>query len=88
MFKIQMIINIASVITALGIIFNLVIKLLKWYLKKEKNDIDIKLIKKEQIMLTKGMLVCLKSLKNKKEKEIINKTIIEIEDYLNNQSHN
>ncbi len=88
MFEIQMIINIASIITSLGIILNLFAKLHKWYLKKEKNEADIKLIKQEQIMLTKGILVCLKSLKNKEETKIIDKTITDIEDYLNKQSHN
>lgn len=36
MIDIQIIINIASIITALGIIFDLIFSVYGWYLKKEK----------------------------------------------------
>lgn len=83
----QIIINVASIITALGIIFNLIFSVYSWYLKKEKNDSDIKLIKEEQIILIKGVLVCLKGLKEQEGKESIADAIANIEDYINKQAH-
>ena len=59
----QIIITIASVITALGVIFGAVFAFHNWLLKREKNDKDIKSIKEEQSILTKGVLACLKGLK-------------------------
>lgn len=87
MIDIQIIINVASIITALGIIFNLFFTVYRWYLKKEKNDNDIKLIKEEQIILIKGVLVCLKGLKEQEDKESIEDAIANIEDYINKQAH-
>lgn len=87
MIDIQIIINIASIITALGIIFNLIFSIYKWYLKKEKNDIDIKLIKEEQVILIKGVLVSLKGLKEQEDKESIADAIANIEDYINKRAH-
>ena len=52
----QTIITIASVLTALGVIFGMVFAVYKWYLKQEKQDKDIKAIKEEQTLLTYGVL--------------------------------
>lgn len=87
MIDIQIIINIASIITALGIIFDLIFSVYGWYLKKEKNDNDIKIIKEEQIILIKSVLMCLKSLKEQEGKESIVETIANIENCINNQAH-
>ena len=57
------IISIASVITALGVILGVILSVHKWYLKQEKQDDDIKVIKEEQSILTQGVLACLKGLK-------------------------
>ena len=43
----QIIITIASVITALGVIFGVIFAVYRWYLKQEKQDKDIKAIKEE-----------------------------------------
>lgn len=44
----QTIITIASVITALGVIFGVVFTIYRWYLKNEKQEDSIKEIKTEQ----------------------------------------
>ena len=59
----EQIITIASVITALGVILGVVLGVYKFYLKNTKQDDDIKVIKEEQTILTKGVLACLKGLK-------------------------
>ena len=46
----QTIITVASIITALGVIFGAVFAFHNWLLKRDKNDEDIKAIKEEQIM--------------------------------------
>ena len=50
----QLILTIASVITALGVIIGAVFAFHNWLLKRDKNDSDIKAIKEEQSILTKG----------------------------------
>ncbi len=41
----QLILTIASVITALGVILGVILTVYKWYLKNEKQDSSIKEIK-------------------------------------------
>ena len=83
----QIIITIASVITALGVIFGAVFAFHNWLLKREKNDIDIKAIKEEQSILTKGVLACLKGLKEQGCNGPVTEAIQDIEEYVNKQAH-
>ena len=83
----QVIISIASVITAVGVIFGAVITFVKWFLKKEKNDSDIAIIKEEQRILTKGILACLKGLQEQGCNGPVNDAISSIEDHINKQAH-
>ena len=62
---VEIIITTASVITALGVIFGILFGFFKWLMKRDKNDVEIREIKEEQSILTKGVLACLKGLKNK-----------------------
>ena len=48
----QLILTIASVITALGVILGAVFAFHNWLLKREKNDTDIKAIKETKAMIT------------------------------------
>ena len=48
--------TIASVITALVIIFGAIFAAYRWYLKQNKQDEDIKALKKKTSILTKGVL--------------------------------
>lgn len=81
------IITIASVITALGVIFGVIFAVYRWYLKQEKQDKDIKAIKEEQTILTYGVLACLKGLKEQGCDGPVTSAINQIEKYINKQAH-
>lgn len=83
----QVIITIASVITALGVIFGVIFAVYRWYLKQEKQDKDIKAIKEEQTLLTYGVLACLKGLKEQGCDGPVTTAINQIEKYINKQAH-
>ncbi len=81
------IISIASVITALGVILGVILSVHKWYLKQEKQDDDIKSIKEEQSILTQGVLACLQGLKEQGCDGPVTIAIGKIENYINRQAH-
>ena len=81
------IISIASVITAHGVILGVILSVHKWYLKQEKQDDDIKVIKEEQSILTQGVLACLKGLKEQGCDGPVTLAIEKIESYINQQAH-
>lgn len=83
----QIIITIASVITALGVIFGVIFACYRWYLKNEKQDVAIKDIKEEQSILTKGVLACLKGLKEQGCNGPVTHAIEELEEHINHQAH-
>lgn len=83
----QIIITIASVITALGVIFGVIFAVYRWYLKQEKQDKDIKAIKEEQTLLTYGVLACLKGLKEQGCDGPVTTAINQIEKHINKQAH-
>lgn len=83
----QIIITVASVITALGIILGAVLSLTKKYLENEKQDESIKDIKEEQTILTKGVLACLKGLKEQGCNGPVTHAIDEIEEHINKKAH-
>lgn len=83
----QIIITIASVITALDVIFGVIFAVYRWYLKQEKQDKDIKAIKEEQTILTYGVLACLKGLKEQGCDGPVTTAINQIEKYINKQAH-
>lgn len=83
----NVIITIASVITALGVIFGVVFTVYRWYLKNEKQDNDIKSIKEEQSILTHGVFACLKGLKEQGCNGPVTEAINQIETHLNKQAH-
>lgn len=83
----QLVLLIASVITAFGVIFSAVFSFHNWILKREKNDTDIKAIKEEQSILTRGVLACLKGLKEQGCNGPVTEAIQDIEEYVNKQAH-
>lgn len=83
----QLILLVASVITALGVIIGAVFTFHNWLLKRDKNDSDIKAIKEEQSILTKGVLACLKGLKEQGCNGPVTEAINDIEDHINKQAH-
>ena len=84
---VEIILTTASLITALGVILGLFVAVHKIYLKREKNNDDIKLIKEEQSILTKGVLACLKGLKEQGCNGPVTQAIEEIEEHMNKNAH-
>lgn len=84
---VELILTTASIITALGVILGLFVAVHKIYLKREKNNDDIKLIKEEQSILTKGVLACLKGLKEQGCNGPVTIAINEIEEHVNKNAH-
>lgn len=84
---VNLIVTVASVITALGVIFGVVFAVYRWYLKQNKQDEDIKAIKEEQTLLTYGVLACLKGLKEQGCDGPVTVAINQIEKHINKQAH-
>lgn len=84
---VEIIVIIASVITALGTIIGCFTTIHKWVLRQNKQDEDIKSIKEEQKILTTGVLACLKGLKEQGCDGPVTIAITEIEDHLNEEAH-
>ena len=83
----QMILTATAIIGAFVAIINYIKKIFGWFDRQEKQDKEIKDIKKEQEILTKGILACLKGLKEQGCNGSVTTTISEIETYLNNKAH-
>lgn len=83
----EKIITIASVITALGVILGALFNAYRWYLKNEEQDKAIKEIKKEQSILTKGILACLKGLHEQGCNGPVTHAIEELEEHINKEAH-
>ena len=84
---VEIIITTDSVVTALGVIFGILFAFFKWLMKRDKNDVEIREIKEEQTILTKGVLACLKGLKEQGCDGPVTAAIVEIEDHINKQAH-
>lgn len=84
---VEVIIIIASVITALGTIIGCFTTIHKWILRQNKQDEDIKSIKEEQKVLTTGVLACLKGLKEQGCDGPVTKAISDIEAHINQNAH-
>ena len=83
----ETIITIASVITAIGVVFGVIFAIYRWYLKQEKQDKDIKIIKEEQFLLTQGVLACLKGLQEQGCDGPVTIAIKHLENHINKQAH-
>ena len=84
---VEVIIIIASVITALGTIIACFTTIHKWILRQNKQDEDIKSIKEEQKVLTTGVLACLKGLKEQGCDGPVTDAITKIEKHINQAAH-
>ena len=84
---VEIIVIIASVITALGTIIACFTTIHKWVLRQNKQDEDIKSIKEEQKVLTTGVLACLKGLKEQGCDGPVTEAIHSIEEHLNKEAH-
>lgn len=83
----ETIITVASLISAIVVIFGVIFAIYRWYLKQNKQDTDIKTIKEEQSILTVGVLACLKGLKEQGCDGPVTEAINNIEAHLNKEAH-
>ncbi len=83
----EYIMTISSIITALGVILGVVLGVYRFYIRNTKQDEDIKEIKEEQKILTKGVLACLKGLEEQGCDGPVTTAIHDIEEHLNKQAH-
>ena len=81
------IITVASVISALVVIFSAIFAVYRWYLKQNKQDVEIVKMKAEQCLLTYGILACLKGLQEQGCNGPVTEAIIKIEKHINKQAH-
>ena len=81
------IITCASVITALVVIFSAIFSVYRWYLKQSRQDEEIAKLKKEQCLLTYGVLACLKGLKEQGCNGPVSEAINKIEKHINQEAH-
>ena len=84
---VEIIVIIASAITALGTIIGCFAPIPKWVLRQNKQDEDIRSIKDEQKILTTGVLACLKGLKEQGCDGPVTEAISSIEEHLNKEAH-
>lgn len=83
----QTIINLGALITAIGVLFAILFKIHKWYLKQEKQDEDIKHMKEENRVICKGVLACLDGLEQLGCNHTVPVAKGELEEYLNKSAH-
>ena len=81
------IITIASLITALTAIFTVIFKVHKWFLKQEKQDVEIRNIKNEQRLICTGVLACLDGLEQLGCNHSVPAAKSKLEEYINDAAH-
>ena len=81
------IITVASVITALGVILGLMLKIHKWYLKQEKQDEEIKQIKEEDTLICYALSACLDGLMQLGANHTVPDAKDKLDKFLNQQAH-
>ena len=83
----QTIITVAAVLAAIVAIARYYNKGYDWVKTQTHQEAEIKSIKEEQQLLTKGILACLKGLREQGCDGAVDETINEIENHLNQKAH-
>lgn len=83
----QTLITAAAVLTAVITLVGRYNKLYDWIKKQDEQDNEIKEMKKEQEILTFGILACLKGLKEQGCNGPVTEAISKIEKHLNEKAH-
>lgn len=81
------IIQTAAVVTAVITLGGLLIAVYKWYARQNQQDVEIKKIKKEQCLMTYGILACLKGLKEQGCNGPVTEAIAKLEKHMNKAAH-
>lgn len=82
------IIALASTLTALGVIMGVAIKAFKWFTKQEKQDTDIKGLKRENALICYALLACLDGLEQLGANHTVPIAKEKLNEHLNEQAHN
>jgi len=83
----QTLLSLAAIAGAFVAVINYIKKIFGWFDRQEKQDAEIKSIKEEQTILTKGILACLKGLHEQGANGPVTEAINEIETHLNQRAH-
>lgn len=83
----QSLIGAAAIVGAFVALVSYIRKIFGWFERQEKQDAEIKSIKEEQGILTKGILACLKGLSEQGCDGPVTEAITEIEDHINKKAH-
>ena len=83
----QSMIGAAAIVGAFVALVNYLRKIFGWFEKQETQEKEIKAIKDEQEVLTKGILACLKGLSEQGCDGPVTAAINEIEDHINKKAH-
>jgi hypothetical protein len=79
--------SLAAISGAFVAVISYIRKIFGWFDRQEKQDAEIKSIKEEQTILTKGILACLKGLHEQGANGPVTEAINEIETHLNQRAH-
>lgn len=79
--------GIAAVITALVVIFGAIFSVYRWYLKQQKQDVEIKDLKEEQCIIVYGLLACLKGLQEQGCNGPVTEAVGKLEKHINKKAH-
>ena len=81
------IITFATVLSATMAILGVIFTIFRWYLKQEKQDIEIKALKEEQCIIVYGLLACLKGLKEQGCNGPVTEAVDKLEKHINKKAH-
>ena len=83
----DLIIKIAAVIGAIGVIGGVIFGIYKWIVKQNRQDDEIKELRDEQTLICYGVLAALKGLKEQGCNGPVTKAIDKMEKHLNVKAH-
>ena len=84
---VTVILTVGSVLTALGAIVGVFVKLHNWYLKQEKQDAEIKEMKEENKLICFALSACLDGLQQLGANHTVPIAKEKLDKYLNQQAH-
>ena len=83
----QTMIGAAAIVGAFVALVTYIKRIFGWFDRQEKQDREIKEMKEEQALLTKGILACLKGLSEQGCDGPVTAAITEFEEHLNKKAH-
>ena len=83
----NVVITVAAVISALGVIFSIIFAVYRWYLKQEKQDKDIAHIKEEDTLIVFALSACLDGLQQLGANHTVPIAKDKLDKYINRQAH-